>query len=167
MTIWTRSTHLTTLVLRLIYNKQTLSCRICGEVIFGSSWSWNCGTAETCRFKAHEYCAKLGQISKHRVHSNHDLTLSRFIMNCNSCKVGINSFNLFCRICNIKCVLRFDKFLGMSHRGQKVNGATKVKCSKDDHCLFKVLVSRSYPTACTIYAESSCGKVVSKLWLIK
>lgn len=86
-------------------------------------------------------------------------------MNCNTCKVEINSFNLFCRICSlitcIKCVLRFDKLIGMSHTGQKVIGATQVKCSKDWHHLFQVLVSSSYPTACTICDERLCGKVVS------
>lgn len=143
-------------------------CNICGEVIVGSLWI--CQISETCTLMAHDYCAKLGKPSRHRLHLDHDLTLlpsypTRFIMNCNTCKVAIDNFSLFCRICNIitciECVIRFDKFLGMSYRGQKVIGATEVKGSTDGDRFFQVLVSRSYPTPCTICDERLFGKVVS------
>ncbi|CAH2047757.1 unnamed protein product [Thlaspi arvense] len=151
-------------ILKSIKVKDT-KCTICCEKIFGISWD-----CESCEFKAHDYCANLGQPSRHRLHINHDLILlpsypTWFIMNCDTCRENINGFNLFCRICNlitcIKCVARFNQLLGVLHKGQKVIGTTEEKCSTYKHDLFQVMVSRSYPVACTICDQRLCGKVLS------
>ncbi|EOA35613.1 hypothetical protein CARUB_v10020827mg [Capsella rubella] len=140
------------------------SCGICEGNILSSSWK-----CETCYFFAHDSCVKLGRPSRHRLHLNHDLTLmssypTGVIMSCNTCKGEIRGFNLLCRICILitcmRCVVKF----GELQRGQKVIGTTKVKCSMyvGSHHLFQVMVSNSYPTACTICDERLCsGKVLS------
>ncbi|VVA90821.1 unnamed protein product [Arabis nemorensis] len=45
-------------------------CTICHDRIFATPWK-----CEACKFQAHENCAKLAQPSRHRLHSDHDLTL--------------------------------------------------------------------------------------------
>lgn len=141
-------------------------CKICQDQIFGNPWK-----CETCEFQAHDYCAELGQPSRHRLHPGHDLTLlpsypAGGIVNCNKCKEKILGFNLLCRTCNLvtcmRCVVRFNQFTGVLRRGQKVIGATDERCTKHiGHCLLEVKISMSYMIKCIICDERLCGKVLS------
>ncbi|VVB02863.1 unnamed protein product [Arabis nemorensis] len=126
---------------------------------------------ETCSFQSHDYCAELGRPSRHQFHLNHSLTLlpnsfGWVRRSCKSCKKDIEGFNLFCRVCNfiidISCALKSIKMLGALHMGQKIIGAfVGGLCIQDQHSLFNVVISRSYPTACALCDEKLCGKALS------
>ncbi|CAA7044864.1 unnamed protein product [Microthlaspi erraticum] len=140
-------------------------CGICHEQITGRFKE-----CETCEFWAHDSCLEMRQPSRYRFHLNHPLTLmpshpAGFVMNCDTCKETISSFNLFCRICNFiictKCMVKAKKSLGELQRGQKFIRYDQEKCCRGKHNVVQVLVSRSYPVACTICNDKLYGNIVS------
>ncbi|KAG7567213.1 Protein kinase C-like phorbol ester/diacylglycerol-binding domain [Arabidopsis thaliana x Arabidopsis arenosa] len=149
-------------VMRLVHMielEEEGKCNMCDTKIHGNPCK-----CETCSFQSHDFCAGLGQPSRHQFHLNHPLTLlpnsPRWMkMTCKSCKVDIKGFNLFCRICNfiidINCALKDKKMHGALHMGQIG------LCIQDKHSLFQVIVSRSYPITCSICDEKLCGKAFS------
>ncbi|CAD5319148.1 unnamed protein product [Arabidopsis thaliana] len=113
---------------------------------------------------------ELGRPSRHQFHLNHSLTLlpdaPRYKeIRCGSCKLYIEGFNLFCRICcfiiDINCALEDKKMHGALQMGQKIIGTWLGLCIQDKHSLFQVIVSRSYPIACSICDEKLCGIALS------
>ncbi|CAL9233400.1 unnamed protein product [Arabidopsis halleri] len=149
-------------VMRLVHMSELEEegkCNMCDTKIHGNPCK-----CETCSFQSHDFCAGLGGPSRHQFHLNHPLTLlpnsPRWMKRtCKSCKVDIKGFNLFCRICNfiidINCALKDKKMHGALHMGQIG------LCIQDKHSLFQVIVSRSYPIACSICEEKLCGKAFS------
>ncbi|KAL9300225.1 putative chromatin regulator PHD family [Arabidopsis thaliana] len=155
-------------VMRLVHMSELEEegkCNICGTKIHD-----NPCRCETCSFQSHDFCAKLGRPSRHQFHLNHSLTLlpnsPRWMKStCKYCKVDVEGFNLFCRICNfiidINCALKDKKMHGALHMGQKIIGTWVGLCIQNKHSLFQVIVSRSNPIACSICDEKLCGKSLS------
>ncbi|CAE6001472.1 unnamed protein product [Arabidopsis arenosa] len=149
-------------VMRLVHMSELEEegkCNMCDTKIHGNPCK-----CETCSFQSHDFCAGLGQPSRHQFHLNHPLTLlpnsPRWMKRtCKSCKADIKGYNLFCRICNfiidINCALKDKKMHGALHMGQIG------LCIQDKHSLFQVIVSRSHPIACSICDEKLCGKAFS------
>ncbi|ESQ51554.1 hypothetical protein EUTSA_v10017722mg [Eutrema salsugineum] len=139
-------------------------CEICREKI-----RENPCKCTSCSFQTHHFCAELGQPWKNRLlHREHPLTLlpnppTRELMNCNSCRLPLLGFIIFCRICNfvidINCALRGKQSLGML--GKKVIGESGGRCVNDKHVIVQVMVSRSYMTDCAICFEKLYGKALS------
>jgi len=155
-------------VMRLIHMSELEekgNCNICDTKIHDNPCK-----CETCSFQSHDFCAELGRPSRHQFHLNHSLTLlpnsPRGIKStCKSCKVNIEGFNLFCRICNfiidINCALKDKKMHGALHMGQKIIGAWVGLCIQNKHSLFQIIVSRSSHINCSICDEKLCGKALS------
>ncbi|CAH8382747.1 unnamed protein product [Eruca vesicaria subsp. sativa] len=145
-----------------------IECTICSRNIHGRLWECECDD-ETCDFKAHDNCVKLRQQSRYRFHLNHPLTLlpsypaGTIKMRCNICEEKIDSFNLFCRICEFtictKCAVSVKMRLGELQRGQKfIRYLEHEECLEGGHGLVQVMVSRSYTVACTICDDMLCDE---------
>ncbi|XP_010416938.1 PREDICTED: uncharacterized protein LOC104702726 isoform X2 [Camelina sativa] len=155
-------------VMRLVHMSELEeegNCSMCGTKIHDNPCK-----CETCSFQSHDFCAELGRPSRHQFHLNHSLTLlpnsPRWMeRKCESCKKDVEGFNLFCRTCNfiidISCVLKDKKMHGALHMGQKIIGTLVELCIQEKHSLFQLIVSKSYPIACSICDEKFCGKAFS------
>ncbi|CAH8382757.1 unnamed protein product [Eruca vesicaria subsp. sativa] len=151
-----------------------IQCKICYRKIHGRLWECD----QTCDFKAHDNCVKLRQQSRYKFHLSHPLTLlpsfpagaiTLRLLRCNICKGKINSFNLFCRICDFiictKCAVSVKMRLGELQRGQKfIRYYEQGNCLKGGHDMVQVMVSSSYTVACTICEDRLCNEnIVSGL----